>query len=188
MGELLTGATFNQLFASFERTARRLETRDHYYVPVEREPFQRFLAGLRDDPDYRVVREPWFASVRAVVAAGKRRQRIRVVPELLTDYLRFELSICRDNVAVGEDVRYLRRDQANDLDLPDHDFWIFDSNRLALLYFTADDRLLGAEMLTDPDMVARHERWIDIAVEHATPYEQFLAEDPTRADPPARGL
>jgi hypothetical protein len=112
MGELLTGATFNQLFVTFERTARRLETRNHYDVPVEREPFQRFLAGLLDDPDYRVVREPWFAGVRAITAAGKRRQRVRVVPESLTDYLRWELRICRDNVAVGEDVRYLRRDQA----------------------------------------------------------------------------
>ena len=135
----------------------------------------------------RARREPWFASVRAVTAAGKRRQRVRVVPEPLTDYLRWELRICRDNVAAGEDVRYLRRDQANDLDLPAHDFWVLDSNRLALLFFTADDRLLGAEVLTDPDMVSRHERWIDIAVEHAAPYEQFLAEDPTRADPPARG-
>src|SRR6266568_97720 len=112
MAGLLTGREFDQLFATFERTARRLATRDRYSVPAEQEPFQRFLGGLRDDPDYRARREPWFASVRTVTAARKRRQRVRVVPEPLTDYLRFELSICKDNVAAGEDVRYLPRTRA----------------------------------------------------------------------------
>jgi hypothetical protein len=118
------------------------------------------------------------------VAAGKRFERVRVVPEPLTDYLRFELWLAQFNAGAGEDVRYLSREEANVRDLPAHDFWLLDSERLALPYFTADDRLLGAELVTDPVIVRRHERWLDQAQAVATPYRDYLAADPTRRLPP----
>lgn len=75
---------------------------------------------------------------------------------------------------------------ANDLDLPDHDFWVFDSTQLVLMRFTADDRSLGHDLVTDPVSIARHEAWIDLAMSHATPWQDYLAEDRTRAEPPIR--
>jgi hypothetical protein len=183
MRELLKGPSFSQLFTGFERSARRLEARDRYDIGREQEEFRRFLAGEPDDPDEPLKRASWLGNVRAAVAAGKHLQRVRVVPERLTNYLRFELRGTRYNAEVGEDIRYLGRDQANALDLPAHDFWVFDRSRLVLMYFTADDRHLGSELITDPEMAARHERWLDLALDHATPYEQYLAEDPSRRDP-----
>jgi hypothetical protein len=59
---------------------------------------------------------------------------VRVVPEPPTEYLRFGLWLAQFNAGAGEDVRYLTRDQANRLDLPAHDFWVLDAERLALLY------------------------------------------------------
>jgi hypothetical protein len=55
-----------------------------------------------------------------------------------------------------------------------------DGERLALLYFTADDRLLGAELITDPIAVARHERWMDHAHAVGIRYRDYLAVDPGR--------
>jgi hypothetical protein len=184
MRELLKGPSFFELFTSFERTARRLETRDRYDIPGERESFERFLAGQPDDPDELVKRDRWLSNLRAATAAGRRFERIRIVPESLTDYLRFEIRGTRYNVDFGEDVRYLNRHQANTLDLPAHDFWVFDASRLVLMYFTADDRHLGSELISDPDMVSRHERWLDLAFGQATPHRQYLAADPSRQDPP----
>ena len=106
-----------------------------------------------------------------------------MVPERLTEYLRFELWLAQFNVGAGEDVRYLTQDQANPLDLPAHDFWVLDGERLALLYFTADDRLLGAELITDLVVVARHERWMDQAHPAGIPYRDYLAADPGRDRP-----
>jgi hypothetical protein len=183
MRELLKGPSFRQLFTSFERTARRLEARDGYDISKEQESFQRFLAGEPDDANEQVDRDPWLSNVRAATATGKQFERVRVVPEPLTDYLRFELRGTRHNADAGEDIRYLDRDQANTLDLPAHDFWVFDSSRLVLMYFTADDRHLGSELVTEPEMVRRHERWLDLAMAHATPYQQYLAADPSREDP-----
>src|SRR5262249_46981273 len=81
---------------------------------------------------------------------GRRYQRVRIVPEPLTDYLRYALRGTRQTVEAGEDIRYLPQARANELDLPDHDYWLFDDTRLALLHFTADDRPLGATLSTEP--------------------------------------
>ncbi len=90
----------------------------------------------------------------------------------------------RGNAEGGEDIRYLLQSRAHELDLPDHDFWVFDSEILVLMRFTGDDRPLPHEVVTDPELVARHEAWIDLAMQHATPYGEYLAQDPTREDPP----
>src|SRR5262249_31349599 len=49
---LLLGEDFNQLFGSFERSARRLETRDRYDVPSERPYLDRWRAGMQEDPEH----------------------------------------------------------------------------------------------------------------------------------------
>ncbi|MEJ7743284.1 MAG: helix-turn-helix transcriptional regulator, partial [Nocardioidaceae bacterium] len=72
--------------------------------------------------------------------------------------------------------------------MPGHDFWLFDDERLALLWFTTDDRLLGAQISTEPAVVRQHTRWLDLAEAHATPYRGYLAADPARAMPPGRRL
>lgn len=90
------------------------------------------------------------------------------------------------NVTAGEDVRYLSRADANALDLPDHDFWVFDSARMTELRFTDDGRLLGQDLITDPEIVAQHEEWVQRGFAAATPSADYVAEDPTRAWPPIR--
>jgi len=108
------------------------------------------------------------------------------VSEPLAEYVRYALRGTRQTVEAGEDVRYLPRARANELDLPDHDFWLFDDARLALLHFTADDRPLGAALVTEPDMVEQHRAWLELAAEHTIPYAEFLAQDPSR-EYPVRG-
>lgn len=185
MADLITGEAFGQLFRAFLRSARRLETRDRYRDPEEDEALARYLDGSPENPGYVASRDYWLGgTVRAGLDAGRRFTRVRVVPEPLTPYLRFGLYHCAFNVDAGEDIRYLTRDRANAFELPDHDFWLFDEQRLALLWFTTDDRLLGAQISTEPAVVRQHTRWLDLAEAHATPYRDYLAADPTRAMPP----
>lgn len=184
MGSVLDLNELGDLFATYRRSARRLENRENYDIPYERPRLARFLSG-ETDHEYEAYKRPWVDGVRAAVARGARMERVRVVPERLTPYLRYELRGNRGNAAGGEDIRYLLQARAAELDLPDHDFWVFDAETLVLLRFTRDDRLLGLEVVTDPELVARHEAWIDLAMRHATPYTEYLAQDPTREDPPA---
>ena len=153
-------------------------------MPGENYYLRQFLDDNYDDAEHRAYFSDWTEPVRVATAMGKRFERVRVVPDELTPYLRLELRWNRYNAEAGEDVRYLRRSAANKLDLPAQDFWIFDGERLALMYFTADHRLLGADLVTDPVIVARHDRWLDMAMCHAIPYVEYLAADPTRELPP----
>jgi hypothetical protein len=177
--ELLRGAAFAALFSSFTRSAQRLETRDRY--AGDQVLFEQWLRGQLDEPELADKVAAWLGSVRATTAAGGRFERVRVVSEPPTDYQRFALATCRASTAAGEDIRYLDRALAVAHDLPAHDFWLFDGVRLALLYFTADDRMLGAQVIAEPAVVAQHQRWFDAAAALATTYADYLASEPGRA-------
>lgn len=184
MADLLRGPDFAALFDTVERSAVRLESRDFYAGdgPV----FARWLRHDIEEPPLVGDRVRWLDRVRVTSARGVTWARIRVTAEPLTWYQRFALRSARQNVAAGERVTYLDRVIANRLDLPAHDFWLFDDDRVALLWFTADDRLLGAQVVTAPQIVARHREWIGLALQTASAYEDFLAGDPSREVRPGR--
>jgi hypothetical protein len=181
----LSAEEFAAQFQAAERSLLRLEMRRHTDVVEERPQLRAFLAG--ELPEV-CEREPnWFSEmVGRHAAAGRPFRRVRVMDDPLTDYNRFMIWGGRSNVANGEDIRYLAMAEANKLDLPDHDFWVFDSARLVELRFTDDGRPLEHDLITDLDTVARHEEWINRAFAAATPSVDYVAEDPTRAWPPIR--
>lgn len=95
----LVGENFNALFETFERTAFRLETREHYTVDEEADALQEFLADGRFDLGWF---EPWSQTIRTITAAGRTMSRVRVVNEPPTDYQRFELAVAPANISAGE--------------------------------------------------------------------------------------
>jgi hypothetical protein len=172
---LLTGEDFERLFTSFDHTAFRFETRDRYNVDAEQEHIRKFLAG-EPDPERRW--RPWHDTVRNATTAGKRFMRVRAVSVPLSDYARFGLVGAEYNNEAGEDIRYMERTRYRELGLPEHDVWLFDSQRLAFLHFDDDDRLVGAEITTDPDTVLRHCQWRDVAWHYAVTRDEFAAKHP----------
>ncbi|MFF3327609.1 DUF6879 family protein [Streptomyces sp. NPDC002889] len=172
MPELIRGEAFGRLFEDFEHTAWRLETRTVYSVDEEREPFARYRRGKHPGTEWF---QPWLDTMRRGIEQGKRIERVRVVPEVLTDYLEFELWLCKFNVQVGEDIRYLPQAQADKLGLPGYDYWLFDSCRLGRMHFTDEGVPLGTEMIEDPAEVVRHSYLRDMAWHHAIPYADYVA-------------
>jgi hypothetical protein len=169
VSQLLTGLALAEFVLGYERTAFRLETRERYNEAEEAEPVRRFLAG---EPDYG-WNEEWAAMMRRRTAAGSAMMRVRIVDEPHSDYTRFGLDLARVNVAAGEDIRYLPREQARSHDLPGYDFWLIDSSAVGILRFADDDVLLGAEVITDPAVVAGHSHWHDVAWRHAVPFAAY---------------
>jgi hypothetical protein len=163
-----------KLFATFERSAFRLETRDRYNVPSERESLQRFLAG-HPDQDYARGRL-WYETTRQAAAEGRPYSRVRVVTVPLGDYSRYALWCARDNIAAGEDIRYLDRARAADLGLPVDpplDAWLFDDARVAVLHFDDEDAFIGVELDEDPATVSRYQAWRELAWKHALTLDAF---------------
>lgn len=171
MTQLLSGQAFADFVLGYEHTAFRLETRERYNEAEEVEPIRRFLAGA---PDY-AWNEEWVAMMRRRTAIGQRMMRVRIVREPHNDYTRFGLDLAKVNTAAGEDIRYLPRGQAKNLDLPEHDFWLIDSSRVGILRFGNDDVLLGAEVSADPAVVVRHCYWRDVAWHYAVPVMVYAA-------------
>jgi hypothetical protein len=166
-------------FARFEYTAFRLEGRESYAGTSYDSPlFAHWLEGrLPDlDPD-----GPWKRLVRAAIAEGRQFARVRIVSEPWSDYTRYALWQCQQNIAAGEDIRYLSQQQAKAVGLPaglwEHDYWLFDSSLLVvMLYDDATDDLRRCEILDDPAVIVRHNYWRDAAWHHALPRDEYVRQ------------
>ena len=96
----------------------------------------------------------WLTMIKEATVEGRRFSRVRVVSIPLTDYSQFGVFCSGYTNTAGEDIRYLRRDEADDL--PDYDYWLFDSSRLVRMHFDDDENFLGGEVIEDPAVIVKH--------------------------------
>lgn len=147
-----------------------MEVRDRYNAPREVESFRRFLDG---EPDNLSWAESWFSMIREATAEGRLFSRVRVVSLPLTDYSRFGLWASSFSSGAGEDIRYVTRDKAQKVELPNHDYWLFDSRKLVRMRFGGDDRFLGGEIIEDAAEIVKHNYWRDAARHFAVRRDDF---------------
>lgn len=171
MSDLISGAAFTNLFRSYRYTAWRLETRRFYGKVNEDRPYQEWLAGK--DPGIEWFK-PWLRMMREELARGKRMERVRIIDDPPSDYLRWELWGTPYNLGVGEDIRYLPRDHPVVAELPGEDFWVFDSRAVAWLQFDGD-QFIGATIDESPGAVTEAVAARDAAWHHALTYPQYMA-------------
>lgn len=171
MPEIISGADFDDLFRGYRHTAWRLETRSFYGKLDEDQPFQNWLAGKDPGLDWFT---PWLRMVRAETATGKRMERVRLIDDPPSDYLRWELWGTPYNLGAGEDIRYLPREHPIVAELPDFDFWVFDSTIVARLEFDGD-QFLGVTLSEEPDQVLAALRARDAAWHHALTFTEYMA-------------
>ncbi|WP_433530283.1 DUF6879 family protein [Micromonospora sp. CA-263727] len=168
MAEQLTGDDFNRLFRYFTSTAFRLEVQPAYEVAEERQSIEEFLAGeprpVTEFPFYAA----WLDQIRSVTAEGRRVERVRILDEPPTDYQRWEIWSGCYNSTAGETIRYMTRSQAEEVGIPiDHDWWLFDSQRVAVMRFSDRGEPLGGEIIEEPAIVAQHNEWWHLAVQNS---------------------
>jgi hypothetical protein len=108
---------------------------------------------------------------------GRRFARVRVVGLPLSDYNRWSYAIAQQNIAAGEDIRYLRAERAREERLPNHDYWLFDSSKLLRIQFDESDRFRGGEIIEDAAEIVRHNYWRDAAWHHAVRRDEFAIEE-----------
>jgi Family of unknown function (DUF6879) len=104
------------------------------------------------------------------------RRRFRQLRARRVHARRFGLWASQFTNAAGEDIRYVARDEANDAGLPNHDYWLFDSRKLARMHFGEDNRFLGAEIVEDPAVIVEHNYWRDAAWHCAVRRDDFGTE------------
>ncbi|MFF4283063.1 DUF6879 family protein [Streptomyces kronopolitis] len=163
---------FGELFKTFGHSAWRLESRRGYASDRESETYREFIetGTVAWEPD-----DDWCRNMRAQTAAGKRVGRVRIIDSPPTTGQLYLLDNAKRNSATGEDMRNLWRADAERLELPTEDFWIFDSRFIALLHFDEEDTLLHVELITDPAKVMRYAQIRDAALHHSLPFGRFAA-------------
>jgi hypothetical protein len=160
---------FGALFTTFQRSAFRLETLPVYSVTEddEAEAFRRFCAGQPQPPQDR----DWPRLVSSAVAAGKRMERVRLVSQPLSDYLRFELSWgYPDNIAAGEDIRILPVVGDLPAGIMDHDYWLFDDTIVVRMEDDDEGRFIGPTAMGDPEP---YRRCRALAMAGAMPFDKY---------------
>jgi len=171
---LLTGDDFDNLFRTFEESAFHLELKDSYHVPEESGPFALFLEGRPDDFAWH---QPWLNIVREASSAGKSITRVRVVSVPHTNYVRWGLSVAPLNIGAGEDVRWLPRHRAADIDFPPDDYWLFDDGRVVLTVFHPDGRFLGGREPADAKVIDQCRRAHEQAWALAIPHGRYITSE-----------
>ncbi|MGH3767624.1 MAG: DUF6879 family protein [Pseudonocardiaceae bacterium] len=150
-----------------------MEVRESYAAPREVESFRKFRAGESVDLSWA---ETWLSMIREATAEGRRFSRVRVVSVPLSEYSRFGLWASRFANDAGDNIFYMTRDEARNAELPNHDYWLFDSCKLVRMHFGDEDRFLGGEIIEDPAEIVKHNHWRDVALHCAVRRDDFGTE------------
>ncbi|MFI6595038.1 DUF6879 family protein [Nonomuraea sp. NPDC050536] len=182
---LAAGEDFLNFFRHMREGAFRLELRDRYNVAAEQDRWNAFVARdwERLEELNRRDRAVWMQLIGEATAAGKAVERVRVVSEPPPSYIQFEMLLNAGNAQVGEDIRYLPRQQAAGLDLPALDYWMFDQHTAVVLHFDDDDVLTRMELVDDPTSMAAFRAGQQTAWAAAVTYEEYVKKWADLAEP-----
>lgn len=176
MTGLVTGGEFEERIRACRRLVFRLETLQEYRGSGEDawiEAFQRGDAAPPPEP----AQDEWEAMIRAMTAEGVRFQRVHVVTEPLTGYMRFELCWAYPpNAAAGEEIRIADGTRRWPVGVPGREFWLLDSQRYDARY-TENGTWLGVSAV---DTGPAHS-WHAAAVAASIPLREYLAARPDLA-------
>ena len=179
MGTKFTSTTdpvFDALFDSLGRDVFRLETLQRYATPSEAEELRRFLTG--EPPTGTPPNQAWCDEVRAGIGRGVAYQRVHVVREPLSDYVRFECARGYPaSVDAGEDVRIVALGPGATWPdgVPRHDLWLFDGRHRVDVTYDESGAFVEGEITDDADAVAEACRARDIAVSLSVPFVAYAA-------------
>lgn len=165
------GEDFQRMFDSVRRSAWRWERQGYYQVDdVALIRWRNGLPFLEDAED-----RQWRGYIRELQQQGVPFQRVRMISDPPTEYERWSLDVTDWNLSLGEDIRWITRQAADELDLPEYDFYLIDNDRVAVLLFDEDKALTGLELIDDPTEIERHRQWRDLAWQHAIQHQDYRA-------------
>lgn len=173
---------FSVWFRQFRHSCFRLETLQCYRGSGEDDSIRAFHAGQTPQPH--PGKQEWMALVGAATRDGRTMQRVHVVTEPLTDYVRFEVTWSyAHSVSAGEDVRIIpvAEGAAWPRDVALSDFWLFDDAELFTMRYDTDGMWLGVAHLTDPGAARIACQQRDAALRLAQPWVTYVSERPELA-------
>ena len=135
-------SVIGQLLFGSRRSVFRFETLPAYSMEEERDALEAWKRGDRFDWPQDVL--DFVAATREDVARGVKHTRVRLVPNPISKYFRFELAFYPLLDTAGVDVRFIGESEyAAATRLPATDFYAFDSLRVVRMLYDAAGGWLG---------------------------------------------
>jgi hypothetical protein len=161
------------LFTGLRSSWFRLETLQQYEVDYESDEYREFLQTGRLDREP----GPWQQMISEHTRAGRKLQRVHVVQEPLTDYVRYEFAAYEHNQRAGEEIRLIPTpEEVWPHDLPrGQDFWLFDDADAWAMVYDEAGRFIAAEQVTAPEDIERCRRWRDVALRLSIPLADYTS-------------
>lgn len=166
----------NQLIMSLEKGSFRVEALDQYGPLRNDEAVRLFLDGepLPPPSERRLV---WYNLCTEQAKKGTPLKRVRVLPRIIPPYCKFELETFQNNVAHGEDIGIIIKEDNQDLaDAWDQEYNLMDERRLIYIVYTQDGSFIKLEEETDPAEINRRVAQKQKLLERAIPYKKFIAQ------------
>lgn len=143
--------SFLSYFTSAISSAYRLELLSSYIVEQEINAIEQFRKNpsLRP-PDFN---QDWTSLISGLKARRVKIQRVRLVDEPISEYLKFEIKWgYTSNITAGEEIRIIERSAFDDIAriVPiTRDFWLFDEKKCVMLEYDFVGRFLGLKALPE---------------------------------------
>ncbi len=144
-------------FKTFKKNAFRLESLPQYLVKEEKDSFAAFLKGeAYSEPNCDHL--SWLKTIESAISRNAHFSRIHIVPEILTDYLRFEIQCYKINAQSGDDIRFIYQK-----DVPEKwlsfstkfDFWLFDDELLFEILYSKNGEYIEAKQINNQKKIKK---------------------------------
>jgi hypothetical protein len=89
----------------------------------------------------------WWDFIIQKSGEGTLMQRVRLVIEPLTDYTRTELEIHKKSKDAGDDIRIIKGDIFNTLNINQEDFWLIDNKIVLKMNYSIHGEYTGFEVI-----------------------------------------
>jgi hypothetical protein len=161
------------MFRGIQSEAWRLETLPQYLVPQEAAEIEAFREGKRIDPH--TYSSPYTEDLKRLRNEGKRKGRVHVLTQPLSEYLRFEFSrYYAPHAVAGEDIRILDVTARENPLQGVQDFWLFDRSTVVLMHYEEDGTQISRELYEgDPTPYVEYQR---IAEAESIPFLEYVKE------------
>lgn len=165
------------LFGNIKKEVFRLELLDYY--DEDKKEFQKFKNGnIFIDSETK----QFCKIIRQLVCEGKRIIRVRVIPETLTEYLKFEIKTgYLPQLNAGAEIYLISREKYKQLLEPDFnpdDFFVFDNHTIVELIYDDNGSFLREEIVKDIETKKKYLALKRNLIKQGTPLEEYLKNNP----------
>lgn len=167
---------FKNTFNDFKLAAFRYEHLAEYDVVEEHADFKAYLDGKSLPDSIRPFNE-WLTLVRSIVATGRKMTRVRLMPQVMPLYLRFELDWgYLYSSANGEEIRFLTEENLTDnfSSCEMADFWLFDNENLFIMNYGLKGSFLGVRRAKSNEEKEKYIAFAKITLAHSESIRDYL--------------